>query len=314
MTNQKIELLSVIEETPNIKKFVFNLMGDEDWSWTAGSHIRILLPTNGDRAYSLLRLNELTKAQIAIGVLLEEDSTGGSNYMHSLKIGDKVTAVPPQNNFELVNKASHHMLIAGGIGITPILSMAADLAKENKKFNLHYAGRSKDALAFVTEVAEICGDQMQLHYDDDESSLNIEHILKKAPINSHVYICGPSGLIEAIKNRALELNWDSSRIHFELFKTDTSSNENTAFEIEIHKTGQVIQVKADQSIIGALEGAGLDLLYDCQRGDCGICQCDVISGEPDHRDIILTDEEKASNTIMQICVSRAKSKRLVIDI
>ncbi|MDE2694310.1 MAG: PDR/VanB family oxidoreductase [Paracoccaceae bacterium] len=314
MTNQTIELLSVIEETPNIKKFVFNLMGDEDWSWTAGSHIRILLPTNEDRAYSLLRLNELNQTQIAIGVLLEASSAGGSNYMHSLKIGDKVTAVPPKNNFKLVKEASHNILIAGGIGITPILSMAADLAKGNKNFNLHYAGRSKDTLAFVTEITEICGDHLQLHYDNDDSALNIESILKNAPINSHAYTCGPAGLIEAIKNQALELDWDSSRVHFELFKTDTSNNENTAFEIEIHSTGQVIQVNSDQSIIDALEEAGLDPLYDCQRGDCGICQCDVISGEPDHRDIILTDEEKSSNTIMQICVSRAKSKRLVIDI
>ena len=314
MINQTIELHTILEETPNIKKFVFNLLNGEDWSWTAGSHIRIILPTNDNRAYSLLRLNELTKAQVAIGVLLEEDSSGGSNYMHSLKIGDRVTAIPPKNNFKLVKEASHHILIAGGIGITPILSMAADLAKKNANFNLHYAGRHKNSLAFITEVSEICGDHIQLHYDDDESALNIEYILKKAPIGSHVYICGPSGLIEAVKNKALELNWDTSKIHFELFKTDNNNSSNEAFEIEIHNTGQVIQVNADQSIIDALEEAGLDPLYDCRRGDCGICQCDVISGEPDHRDIILTDEEKASNTIMQICVSRAKSKRLVIDI
>ena len=314
MINQPIELQYIQKETPNIKKFIFNLKDGENWSWTAGSHIRVLLPTDDDRAYSLLRLSELTQAQIAIGVLLEENSTGGSNYMHSLKVGDKIIATLPQNNFELKEEAQHHVLIAGGIGVTPILSMAADLAKTNKSFNLHYAGRHKNSLAFVPELMKICGDKIQLHYDNDESALNIEAILKNAPNGSHVYICGPHGLIDTVKNTALTLNWDSSRVHFELFKTNNDNSENLAFEVEIHSTGQVIQVNSNQTIINALEDAGLDPLYDCQRGDCGICQCDVISGEPDHRDIILTDEEKASNTVMQICVSRAKSKRLVIDI
>ena len=179
--------------------------------------------------------------------------------------------------------------------------MAADLAKTNKSFNLHYAGRHKNSLAFVPELMKICGDKIQLHYDNDESALNIEAILKNAPNGSHVYICGPHGLIDTVKNTALTLNWDSSRVHFELFKTNNDNSENFAFEVDIHSTGQVIQVNSYQTIINALEDAGLDPLYDCQRGDCGICQCDVISGEPDHRDIILTDEEKASNTVMQIC-------------
>ena len=125
---------------------------------------------------------------------------------------------------------------------------------------------------------------------------------------------GPLGMIETTKDIAIELGLPSEKIKYELFKTDNEKNEDEAFEVQIHATGQIIQVNADQSIIEALEKAGLDPLYDCQRGDCGICQCEVISGTPDHRDIILTEEEKASNSIMQICVSRAKSKRLVIDI
>ena len=144
--------------------------------------------------------------------------------------------------------------------------------------------------------------------------LLLRSIIENSSPGSNIYVCGPLGMIETTKDIAIELGLPNEKIKYELFKTDDEKNEDEAFEVQIHATGQIIQVNADQSIIEALEKAGLDPLYDCQRGDCGICQCEVISGTPDHRDIILTEEEKASNSIMQICVSRAKSKRLVIDI
>ena len=314
MTNQIIELISIKEETPNIKRFVFQLPESKNFSWSAGAHIRVLLPTGESWAYSLLDLKELKKNQIAIGVLLEDKSSGGSKYMHSLSEGDEIEISSPTNNFELTDSSSDDVLIAGGIGITPLLSMATKLNKENKKYTLHYAGRQKNSLAFVSDLLELCGENLYLHYDNDNSAINLRSIIEGSSTGSNIYVCGPAGMIEATKGIAIELDLPNEKIKYELFKTDNEQNEDEAFEVQIHATGQIIQVNADQSIIEALEKAGLDPLYDCQRGDCGICQCEVISGTPDHRDIILTEEEKASNSIMQICVSRAKSKRLVIDI
>ena len=314
MTNKIIKVISTTAETPHIRKIVFQLPLNEEISWSPGTHIRVLLPSGDNRAYSLLDLNELNNTQLAVGVLLEKDSAGGSNYMHSLRNGDEVEISSLKNNFELTDESSHAVLIAGGIGITPILSMAKKLSKENREFTLHYAGREKNSLAFVNELIEICEKKLCLHYDNDESAIDLRTILKEAPEKSDIYICGPVGMIEVTKDIAAELGFEKSRIRYELFKTDDDQNEDESFEVQIHATGQIIQVNSDQSIIEALEKAGLDPLYDCQRGDCGICQCEVISGTPDHRDIILTEEEKAYNSIMKICVSRAKYKRLVIDI
>ena len=169
-------------------------------------------------------------------------------------------------------------------------------------------------LAFVKEMRDICGDRLHLHYDDQPSKMDLNDILGKAPEGAHVYFCGPVGMIDAVKSVASDLGWPTERVHYELFSAAANTTENTAFDVEIHSTGQIVHVPADKSIIDALEEAGLDPLYDCKRGDCGICQCDVIDGIPDHRDVILTDSEKAANDVMQICVSRAKTPKLVIDI
>ena len=307
-------LVSVSEETPDIKGFVFDVAQGNCLDWTAGAHVRVVLPKGGDRAYSLLRLPGLKPGQIALGVLQEAQSTGGSSYMHGLSVGESVTMTGPKNQFPLVFHSTPALLLAGGIGVTPILSMAAELSAADRPYEVHYAGRHEGALALVPEMQEICGDALHLHYDDADSALDIAATLRDASDGAHLYICGPSGMIDAVKAEAARQGWDSGRIHFELFMAEAASDSDTAFDVEIHNTGQVIHVAADKSIIEALEEAGLDPLYDCQRGDCGICQCDVIDGIPDHRDVILTDSEKASNSVMQICVSRAKSAKLVLDL
>lgn len=308
------EVAAVSSETPAIKRILLTPKGDGFGDWQAGAHLRVQLTGGGSRAYSLLRLPDLAPDQVALGVLLEQKSTGGSKFMHALKPGDMIKISPPANQFALGDHVGHAVLIAGGIGITPILSMAADLAAAGRPFEVHFAGRTEGALAFVPEMTAICKDALHLHYDDQPSAMNIGAILEGAPDGSHVYFCGPAGMTEAVKTRASALGWDDARIHYELFTTDADASENTAFDVEISDTGQIIHVPADKSIIEALEEAGLDPLYDCQRGDCGICQCDVIDGIPDHRDVILTDAEKASNTVMQICVSRSKTPKLVLDL
>ncbi len=301
-------------ETAVIRGLVLTPEGGALPSWEAGAHIRISVPGGGDRPYSLMALPDLPKGCWALGVLREQLSTGGSSFMHALKIGDIVRASAPINNFGLHTGNTPAILFAGGIGITPILSMAAELQARGTPYRLHYAGRAPESLAFLPQLRAICTNALSVHYDGDESRLGIAAVLDRAPGEAHIYVCGPAGMIEAVKKSAVDKGIPAARIHYELFKAEPTISADDAFEVELRSTGQVITVAANQSIIDALERAGVEVLYDCRRGDCGICQCGVILGTPDHRDVILSDEEKASNKVIQICVSRAKSERLVLDL
>ncbi|MCP3390663.1 PDR/VanB family oxidoreductase [Bradyrhizobium sp. CCGB12] len=310
----KLKVRSYVAETPFIRSLVFGVEDGVVPQWQAGAHLRVALPNGGDRPYSLMALPGLPEDALALGVLREEASSGGSQFMHALKIGDVVKASAPVNNFQLHEGSAPALLFAGGIGITPILSMAAELAARGSPYRLHYAGRTQGLLAFLPQLQEICANGVSVHYDSDKSRLDIAAALGDAATSAHVYVCGPSGMIDAVKAGALAAGVSAERIHYELFKSEQPSSPDRPFEVEIKSTGQVVGVAAGQTIIQALEAAGLDVLYDCQRGDCGICQCGVIEGVPDHRDVILSDEERASNKVMQICVSRAKSERLVLDL
>ncbi|WP_298873833.1 PDR/VanB family oxidoreductase [uncultured Bradyrhizobium sp.] len=309
----KLKVRSYVAETPFIRSLVFGVEDGVVPRWQAGAHLRVALPDGGDRPYSLMALPGLPDDALALGVLREEASTGGSQFMHALKVGDVVKASVPVNNFRLHEGSAPALLFAGGIGITPVLSMATELTARGISYRLHYAGRMQGLLPFLPQLRDICAKNLSVHYDSDESRLDIAAALGDAA-NAHVYVCGPSGMIEAVKAGALAACVSADRIHYELFKSETPSSPDRPFEVEIKSTGQVVGVAAGQTIIQALEAAGLDVLYDCQRGDCGICQCGVIEGVPDHRDVILSDDEKASNKVMQICVSRARSERLVLDL
>ncbi|MCA1530118.1 PDR/VanB family oxidoreductase [Bradyrhizobium yuanmingense] len=310
----KLKVRSYVAETPFIRSLVFGVEDGVVPQWQAGAHLRVTLPNGGDRPYSLMALPGLPEDALALGVLREEASSGGSQFMHALKVGDVVKASAPVNNFRLHEGAAPALLFAGGIGITPVLSMAAELAARGSSYRLHYAGRTQGLLAFLPQLQEICAGGLSVHYDSDESRLDIAAALGDAAANTHVYVCGPSGMIEAVKAAAAAAGVSADRVHYELFKSEQPSSPDRPFEVEIKSTGQVVGVAAGQTIIEALEAAGFDVLYDCRRGDCGICQCGVIAGVPDHRDVILSDEERASNKVMQICVSRAKSERLVLDL
>jgi vanillate O-demethylase ferredoxin subunit len=259
-------------------------------------------------------LPNLPQGSLALGVLREQQSAGGSQFMHALKVGDVVRATEAANNFRLRDERSPALLFAGGIGITPILSMASAMNARGIPYRVHYAGRMQGSLAFLPQLRAICTEALSVHYDSDDSRLDIAAALRDVSLDSQIYVCGPAGMIEAVKACAVATGIPPDRIHYELFKAEQPSSPDKPFEVEIKSTGHVIAVAADQTIIQALEAAGLEVLYDCQRGDCGICQCGVIAGVPDHRDVILSDDEKAANKVMQICVSRAKSERLVLDL
>lgn len=318
MTDLALIVRRIAVETPAIRSLVLENIGDTPLpDWRAGAHVRIKLPGGGDRPYSLVDHPEWrTGRHYVIGVRLEEASAGGSKFMHGLQEGDRVLASPPINQFDLRDGAGEVLLLAGGIGITPILSMAAALARVGRPFRLHYLGRARGELAFLRELEAVCGDCLSVHYDNGPSGRpDFTSLMAGIGGNADVYVCGPRGMIDAVKSAFSTAGYSLDRLRYELFTaTRASADGDKPFEVEIKSSGQVVTVVAGQSIIDALQAVGIDVVYDCRRGDCGICQTDVLEGVPDHRDVVLTDEEKASNKVMQICVSRSKSPRLVLDL
>ena len=282
-----------------------------------GAHAEIHLPDGATRPYSLIDLDGTCDAPAAyrFGVRLEEASRGGSRFMHGLAEGAAVTAELPKNDFSLADDAAPSVLIAGGIGITPLISMATALKRTGRDYRLYYAVRDRGAAAFADALEAAHGDRLRMHHDDVAGGpLDLGGVLAEADPAAHLYVCGPKPMIEAAKRAAEGAGFPSERVHFELFDAPADQAGDTAFEVELASTGEVYTVPPGKSIIDVLEAAGEDLIYDCRRGDCGICQTDVLEGVPDHRDVVLSDAERAGNKVMQICVSRAKSARLKLDL
>jgi ferredoxin-NADP reductase len=287
--------------------------------WEAGAHVLFDLPDGDTRAYSLISFDPIPEApeeapeSYRIAVQREPEGKGGSTHMHGLKPGAEITCAAPKNDFPLTQDAPA-VLLAGGIGITPMISMAATLKAAGQAFAFHYSGRSASLMAYRDPLRATFGDALHLHCDDDDSALNLDAVIASAGGDAHFYVCGPKGLIDAVKAKAEAAGIAPDHIHFELFDAPQEQQGDSAFEVEVASSGEVFTIPPGQSIIDVLEAGGVDVMYDCQRGDCGICQCDVISGTPDHRDVVLSEAERAAGNVMQICVSRAKSPRLVLDI
>ncbi len=290
--------------------------------WAPGAHIKLSLPLEGgsaQRAYSLMNTDAAADpaagvAEYRIAVRREDEGRGGSRYLHAtVKAGDVLVAAAPKNEFPLT-PTDDIVLVAGGIGITPILSMAAALTRLGKRYNAHYSGRSASQLAFVEEFKALAGNSLSLHADDDATSaLNIATLLAAYKPTQHIYVCGPKGLIDALLAAARKAGWTDDHLHFELFTEAAAQSGDQPFTLVLAQSGRELTVSADKTILDVLVDAGLDPMFDCKRGECGVCACGVIEGEVDHRDYCLSDAEKASNKTIQTCISRAKCARLVID-
>jgi vanillate O-demethylase ferredoxin subunit len=317
-------LLTVTEvraETPLIRAIgLARAHGEPLPSWQPGAHIDVRLPSGGERSYSLINLQRAPDATTRpkayrIAVRLEEASTGGSRFMHGLAAGDQVPMSAPSNNFPLEPDARPVTLIAGGIGITPIASMAAALTMERHPFRLYYAGRSFEHIAFLNELRSLCGAHLSLHADNAAGSVfDVNGLMTSLTGDERVYCCGPRPMIETAIATARALGWAPGRLRFELFSAATPRAGDTDFEVVLKSSGESFLIPPGKSILDVLIEAGKEPMHDCKRGDCGICQVDVLEGVPDHRDYILSDAEKAEGKKMQICVSRSKTARLVIDL
>jgi vanillate O-demethylase ferredoxin subunit len=306
--------------TPRIREFVLaRANGAPMPGWAAGAHIDVHLPDVGRRSYSLIetafpRATEHPTAY-RIAVLQESNSRGGSTRMHGLKVGDRLTISPPANNFPLGPGAGEVALVAGGIGVTPLLTMACELSAAKRAFSFHYAGRSRTDLVFLGDIERLASAKATIHADDEAGRFfDLDGLMTRLAPDVPLYLCGPLPMIEAAIALAKHKDWPPGRLHFEIFSVPEEKAGDTGFEIELKSSGRVYEIPAGKSILDVLLEAGEDPLHDCKRGDCGICQTAVISGIPDHRDYILSESEKASNKVMQICISRAKSERLVLDL
>ena len=309
------------DETPTIRSFLLvDEKGDSLPEWTAGAHIDVTvhLPDGsvGARSYSLANKPGDTKEYL-LGVLNDENGTGGSAYIcDQVKEGDVIAATVPKNDFPLAEDAKQHILIAGGIGITPILAMARDLAARRKKFVVHYVSRTTKDMAFRKEVEKICKTKATLYFDggDPSKGMDLKKLLAKRPAGAHVYVCGPIGLIDAVIKTARDANWPEDAIHFELFAAATGDGDDKALTVVLQRSGITIQVPPDKTILEVVLEQGIDVDYDCVRGECGMCQAAIIEGKPVHRDYYLNRREREEGKLMMICCSWAESDKLVLDI
>lgn len=277
-------------------------------AWDAGAHIRVDLPGVGSRAYSLIRWGaERVPGLYRIAVQHEPGGAGGSAAMHRLKVGDRVTASAPACDFPLRDAPA--VLLAGGIGVTPLISMAAELTAAGLPFDFVYAVRSAGAALWPKALRARFGAAIRA---DDASPVDLDAVVAGLG-ERHLYLCGPRGMIDTVRSRAEAAGVPADRVHVELFENGAAVRGG-AFEVVVASTGATFTVFEGQSIVDVLEAAGVDVVSDCRRGDCGICQTGVLEGEPDHRDVVLSEAERAAGRVMQICVSRAKSARLVLDL
>lgn len=280
--------------------------------FTAGAHIDLHLGDNLIRQYSLCNA-PAERNRYLLGVMRDSQSRGGSKAVHeALQEGQRLRIGVPRNNFPLHSGAHHSLLIAGGIGITPMLAMAHQLSLQGDAFTLHCCVRERARLPFQgTLAASPLVPYVQVHCDDQERLLPERDIGTPAP-GKHLYVCGPSAFMDFVLNSARALGWSEEHLHWESFTPLAQSG--AAFTVIAARSGREVVVGAEQSIARALLQAGIDVPLSCEQGMCGTCLTSVLAGTPEHRDAYLTDAERAANDCMTLCCSRALSATLTLDI
>ncbi|WP_344855321.1 PDR/VanB family oxidoreductase [Amycolatopsis ultiminotia] len=281
--------------------------------WNAGAHIDVLTPDGSARQYSLCG-DPGTTDHYRIGVLREPHGRGGSQWLHDeVTVGDVLRIRRPRNHFRL-EEATGYVFIAGGIGITPILAMVRASDRGEASWRLWYGGRSRQSMAFLDEL-ESHGARVTVQPDDECGRPDIAALIALANPGELIYVCGPAGLIDAVREQARQ-SGAPDRVRYELFSVppDTAAHDDgdREFLVELVDSGLTLPVPADRSILDVVRSAGIDVISDCQDGICGSCETDVVDGTPDHRDHVLTTEEQNENSCMMICVSRCLGPKLAL--
>ena len=275
--------------------------------WAPGAHVDLHLPGGHVRQYSLCG-DPADRDRWQIAVLREPEGRGGSACVHDkVAVGDELVVAGPRNHFPLVDAPSY-LFVAGGIGITPIRPMVAELERRGRPWRLVYGGRTRSSMAYLDDLAR-AGRPVDVRPQDEVGLLDLDAVLGGTPAEAAVYCCGPEGLLRAIEERV-----PADRLHLERFAPKPVTGVDAPFEVTLAGSGRTLPVPAGCSILTALERAGVIVLSSCQEGTCGTCETGVLEGVPAHRDSVLTPAEQAAGDVMMICVSRAASPRLVLDL
>ncbi len=289
--------------------------GSELAPFTAGSHIDLHLPNGMIRSYSLVN-DQRERHRYVIAVNRDAESRGGSSFVHdTVRVGEVMTISLPRNNFTLCEQAEHSVLIAGGIGITPLLSMIRRLEALGRRWDLFYAARTRAAAAFLDELGGLRSDaSLHVDFDDERAGgvFDLAAIVRSAPAHAHLYCCGPLPMLAAFE--AATADRPADRVHVEYFKAREAPATEGGFEVRLARSNRTIAVEPGKTILDALLDAGIAANYACTEGVCGTCETRVLEGIPDHRDQFLSEEEQAANKSVMICCSGAKSGMLVLDL
>jgi vanillate monooxygenase ferredoxin subunit len=318
VATRAIRIAAKVEEARDIYSFTLVSPGGEMLPpFSAGAHIDVHLPGGIVRQYSLCN-SSAERHQYQIAVLLDPYSRGGSAAMHALTVGQIIEISSPKNHFPLTHDAQHSVLLAGGIGVTPLLCMAERLASVGASFEFHYCSRSVERTAFTGRMRNSSfAERVKIHYDDGlpNQKLDLSATLANPKRGTHLYVCGPTGFMDWALEAARNAGWPDEWLHREYFSAapiDTSGDGG--FEVQIASTRAVIRVEPDQTVLAALTRYGVEIPTSCEQGVCGACLTRILDGEPDHRDFFLTPDEQARGDQFTPCCSRAKSARLVLDL
>ncbi|MDQ1105686.1 PDR/VanB family oxidoreductase [Nocardioides zeae] len=317
-TPETIELVVLDKETVAVDTVRLTL-GRPDRGplppWEPGAHIDLHLGSDPAlvRQYSLCS-SPADPDRYEVAVLRDPASRGGSAHVvDRLGPGDVVPVSHPRNHFALV-PARRYVFVAGGIGITPVLPMIAAVAATGADWSLLYGGRTRASMAFADELVEAWGDRVSIRPQDEHGLLDLDGLLAVPQPDTAIYCCGPAPLLDAVE--VASAAWPPGTLHLERFAPvalPATTEDDGAFEVEFARTGVTLTVPADRSIMEVAEDAGVPIMYSCEEGTCGSCEVPVLAGEPDHRDFVLTPEEREASRSMMICVGRARSPRLVLD-
>ena len=288
-------------------------------AFEAGSHIDLHLPNGIVRSYSLLNDSQ-ERHRYVVAVLKDKASRGGSRTVHEeLRIAMPLQISEPRNNFKLIETAEHSVLVAGGIGITPILSMARRLQQLGRPFEVIYCARARRSAAYVAEL-EALATEVHWHLDDEQGGPpDLQALLATRPgvgaANTHYYACGPAVMLDAFERSCASLGYGHAHIErFQAVEVAPASDAQQTYTVALKRSGQVLTVMPGQSLLATLQGAGIYCNTSCEEGICGSCETRVLEGTPDHRDSVLSPEEQASQKMMMVCVSGCKSPHLVLDL
>jgi tetrachlorobenzoquinone reductase len=291
-----------------------SVQGEDLPPFSAGSHIDLHLANGLVRSYSLLNPSA-ERHRYIVAVLNDRQSRGGSRFVHEqLRVGSVIAISNPRNNFALDETAAMSVLVAGGIGVTPIVCMYNRLRTTRRPVELIYCARTRTEAAFVDELRAL-GGRVNTRFDDEaKSPPNLGELLSGYSPDTHFYCCGPSPMLDAFQAACNQLGYQ--HVHIERFVAidDVQTTQDSGYTVELAKSGRTVAVPAGKSLLDALLEAGVISDYSCREGVCGACETAVLGGEPDHRDSVLTERERAANKSIMLCVSGCKGSKLILDI